>query len=762
MINKSNGYLFTTVPRTWEEAMLCGNGTIGTIVMGQPIKEKLLFTHEKLFIPLSDKVLPPNMGKYLDKIRKMLLNGQYRAVSQFVWNIAKNEGYESLVWTSPFFPAFDLNIDFEEGPFEDYKRELDFSTGLSRVELRVNNNLITREFFVSRKRNIAVLRITSDSFIRTLIDISHRSLTENNTNNNLEKGIRKYQNYIEDNFIIFNNYFSYSNGGYIAVAKIISSGEKQKREKAIEVLADEILIILTLDVYEGDVNIEKYKEKLNEATIPFSHLFKEHKDIHTKIYERIQLSLKKSDNSKSDQLLWESAKKGMVENQFIEKMFNAGRYAVLSSTGEYPPVLQGIWAGSYHVPWSSDYTHDGNLPTVLLCMLPCNMHELLLSYFKYLNDIMPDMKINASRLYNSRGIVLPSRSSRGGLNFHFNEDWPLLFWTAGAAWAARYFYDYWLYTQDNEFFRTVALPFMKEVALFYEDFLIEDKNGKWIFIPSYSPENTPKNSDSQASINATMDIAAAKELFKNLIKACTTLGIEEENIEKWKAILSKMPEYHVNKDGALKEWCYNLEDNYDHRHASHLYPLYYEIDDEIISKNLQEACKRAYKIKEEKKQKEEGIMAFGLIQIGMVAAHLKDGETVKEIIYKLAKSYYFSNYASSHDAGPSLFNTDISGGLPALISECFVQSTTIEKNMKIVGFKIELMPIIIDTWDEGEIKGIRTRGGFEIDLSWGNCKLKSAKIYNHFNRQAEVVYNGKPVVIDRDTKECVLDYDDFC
>ena len=93
----------------------------------------------------------------------------------------------------------------------------------------------------------------------------------------------------------------------------------------------------------------------------------------------------------------------------------------------------------------------------------------------------------------------------------------MTFWTAGAAWACRFFYDYWLYTGNRDFFLQHALPFMKETVLFYEDFLQEGEDGFYVFSPSYSPENNPLNVDSQACVNATMDLAVAREVLNNLI-----------------------------------------------------------------------------------------------------------------------------------------------------------------------------------------------------------------------------------------------------
>jgi alpha-L-fucosidase 2 len=99
------------------------------------------------------------------------------------------------------------------------------------------------------------------------------------------------------------------------------------------------------------------------------------------------------------------------------------------------------------------------------------------------------------------------------------------------------------------------LPMMEKTVLFYEDFLIEyDENGHILFAPSYSPENKPSNSKVSASVNATMDIAAAKEVFTNLISIYDYLGIKPEKKKLLEAKLQKFPPYLINSDGALKEW----------------------------------------------------------------------------------------------------------------------------------------------------------------------------------------------------------------
>ena len=40
-------------------------------------------------------------------------------------------------------------------------------------------------------------------------------------------------------------------------------------------------------------------------------------------------------------------------------------------------------------------------------------------------------------------------------------------------------------------------------------------------------------------------------------------------------MLDRLPAYQTNADGAMREWLWpGLEDNYHHRHQSHIYPVF--------------------------------------------------------------------------------------------------------------------------------------------------------------------------------------------
>ena len=125
---------------------------------------------------------------------------------------------------------------------------------------------------------------------------------------------------------------------------------------------------------------------------------------------------------------------------------------------------------------------------------------------------------------------------------------------------------------------------MEQAAIFFEDYLYEGPDGKFIFSPTQSPENWPAGSKSQATFNATMDVASSKELLTNLISASRKLGKNAKKIPVWEKMLTKMPEYIVAENGIIKEWLTpKLGNNDAHRHSSQLYPLYDGLPDEIAN-----------------------------------------------------------------------------------------------------------------------------------------------------------------------------------
>ncbi|RKS06155.1 glycosyl hydrolase family 65 [Nocardiopsis sp. Huas11] len=396
--------------------------------------------------------------------------------------------------------------------------------------------------------------------------------------------------------------------------------------------------------------------------------------------------------------------------ELVARLVDAGRYAIVSSCGDLPPTLQGVWSGTYDPPWRSGYTFDGNLPSAVAALHATGTPELMLGLFDLLDGMVPDLAENARRLYGCRGLLLPPHASTGGRHNHFGPEWCLTCWTSGAAWMARLYWDHYSHTRDRAFLRERALPFLTAAAEFHEDFLTDDG-----FVPSYSPENTPADGDGQAAVNATLDVAAVRDLTRNLVRAHRELALP--GTRRWLRLAARVPGYRISDAGELAEWAgpagpVQQRDQHAHRHASHLFALWYEPDPAFADPRLRAAAVRTVRSRLSWwRGQESDEMAFGLVQLGLAAARLGLAEEAHETLALLATRYWRPTLVSTHNRG-ALFNVDISGGFPAVVAAMLVGSTE---------GRVDLLPALPRAWPTGRVEGLRARGGVIVDrLEWGS------------------------------------------
>jgi len=718
---------------TWEKALVTGNGTMGVLVQGYPLSDTLILSHARFYMPLNEPLPPVNTGAALDSIRQMLFAGKYGEASRFVVDLSQKEGWDAKRWTDPFVPAFDINIQItgDTGVF-DYKRSVDFTTGVASVTWKGTKGAYSKNIFASRADTIIVISIKGEhkGVLNCALSLSERPKDNSWWQTIYEKTSRSSAVSAEQNFLTYSCTFDKewegSLKGLTGVLKVIPRGGAciTESDKIIVREADEILILVKIEPSfdKSEITSGKLREKLirkiTDVKPDLVSLLDAHTRIHKEIFNRVSLNLSGGDDRdiSSEELLGKSQIN--VVPALFEKEFDAARYNILSSTGIMPPNLQGIWAGTTAPPWSADFTQNGNLQVAISSLMQTNMPELMEAFFRYQESLLPNYRENARLLFNARGIHVASRASTHGLNNHFDRTWPMTFWTAGAAWISQFFYDYYLYTGDLKFLRTRALPFMEEAALFYQDFLVPDTNGKWIFIPSYSPENTPGNSPDQACVNATMDVMAASQLFRNLVDAGHKLSLDTDTIGVWEKMLAGMPAYMVNPDGALREYMWNsLTDNYAHRLASHLYGLW-DITDPGIAQNpaLLSASRNAINERMKfRRQENGGEMAFGMVQLALAAAAVGDAASVGEMLNWLGSAYWFPNLVTTHNPH-ELFNLDLSGCFPAVIVKSLVYSEP---------GKIILLPACPVQWQTGEIQGILLRGQVTLkSLKWNKTTIR--------------------------------------
>jgi alpha-L-fucosidase 2 len=746
-----HGFVSRLPAARWEESMITGNGTIGALVYGNPLNERIILSHEKLFMPEYPPYEAPPLHKYLDRIRELTLEGKGEEAAELLVRAGEEVGIEDMIWTDALIPACQMIIEsLEDEKITDYTRSVNYETGEAITAWKVGGDVYRRYAFFSRADSIGVMKITGSgpALLNFKFRLEQLPINEEDEEEEDEESVASVDDLIlkvnqgaDGDMLfyttVFKKQWENSLKGYSVASKIKAKGGNLGNEDGWLVVenADEILVLMDIKLsYSLPLIPVSDMEKFADAG--YEKLLDAHKQLHSKMFNRFNLQLGSGEKvSRTAEDLLASSSAGNLNPDLVNRLCEASRYALISSTGEIPPTLQGIWGGTWRPAWSSDFTLNGNVPSVIACGLNTNLPELTESYLNYMWSMFDDFKDNAQDLYDAPGIFVPSRTSSSGKTYHYNSEYPHLIWYAGNAWTSQFFYDYWQFTRDEQFLREKAIPFMLASAEFYEFILTKDKDGKFMFIPSYSPEVGPIGHHPLV-INATMDIAALKQLMRNLLKLSEQGWIKAEKSKVWKNILENLPDYAIDDNGDLKEWIWpDYNNNNEHRHASHLYPLFYEVDPDFEnSPGLKQAAITAIENRLKYRRKSNGAeMAFGLVQKGLAAAHLRDTEHAYECVDWLCNSYWSPALTSYHDPG-EIFNVDICGGLPAVVTEMIIQSSV---------DAVELLPALPEKWSEGKIQGVKTRCGVTVSFEWKNLKPVQAKITAHRNTDFTLLYKER-------------------
>jgi hypothetical protein len=734
----ARGFVSIKPAKNWEEGLITANGTLAINALSRPLDERIIFNHERLFMPMGEPHVPPDQSAHLPEIRKLIADGKYKEAEALQFKLS---GQKSFMYPDFYVPAFDLTIDSEpQGEVRDYARSVNFQTGEAVVHWADDRGAFERRMFVSRRDGVAVIKLTGPKpgSISCKLRLEAREPSDefNDDSDIAKKSEAMFEEHFGDiksgadgGSLTFSARFLKSYPRSIKAlegrARVVAAGggTEASADGTLAIKgADSVLLFVDIRLLmdAGKSEQAALESKLAAVSIDYDTLLKNHAALHGALFNRMKLDLGGgADHQKPTEQLMEENTFDNINRAWLEKQFDAGRYNIICSTGELPPNLQGVWGGTYVPGWASDYTHNGNVPSAIAADLMGNMPELMLPYIGYIESLVPDMELNARNFYGCRGIVLPSRTTTHGYNNAFAESFAGGMWVAGAAWAAHFFYDYYLYTGDEKFLAERALPFMEKVAVFFEDFVYEGPDGKYILSPAQSPENWPAGSESQATFNATMDVAAAKELLGAVIVASRKLGRNADKIPVWERMLTKMPDYSVEENGIIKEWLTpKLGNNDAHRHSSQLYPLYDGLPDEIAnSPQLRSAFRKSVEDKLERywKDNKRGFMSFGIVQLGQVSASLGHGELVHHCLKHLVNGFWLNNLASMHNRR-ALFNMDISGGQPSVIIKALADSFP---------GKVRLLPALPKAWPTGTIEGVLCRGAIELNrLHWDEGKIE--------------------------------------
>ncbi|MEU1178670.1 glycoside hydrolase N-terminal domain-containing protein [Streptomyces sp. NPDC005820] len=693
----------------WEDAFLSGNGEVGVMVFGHPHRERIVHNHHRYVLPNESLGMrPPAVADRLEHVRDLLLAGERERAQR-----AFSDG-RALAWTQPFHPGHVLHLDAQavEGPVRGYRRVTDFTTGEVSVTWSDGERDWARRAFVSRTDAVAVVEITGPRLalsIRLSGELPGRPSEVTLSTSAHAAGDA------EASLAIVGVYPPGPGAaGFAGVSRVVISGGRITVEGDVARVegAARVVVLTRMDRSAPLPRVEALLAHLAELPADYDALLARHAPVHGELYNRAELDLgvPAGDRGLPVGELTARADAESLDGALVEALFHSGRYLLLSSSGVLPPRLTGLWLGAWGAAWSGDYTTDANINLQMAGAVLTGMPELIKPYAALIGGQIDDWRTNARTVYGTRGLLAPSRTDgEHGLLFHLDDDWPWAMWVAGADWLLFPLYEYWQATGDEDFLSDTLAPWLVEAAVFFEDFLTrEDADGRVVLVPSYSPEVGPKDVRGVAGVNATMDVAAAWHALTTAAEVCAHLGIEQTAVGRWRALAERLPPYRVDGRGAIAEWAWpGLEIADDHRHISHLYPVWplHDITPDGTPE-LAVAAREALL-----RRGDENMSAHGSLHRALVAARLKDGETARTNVLKiLGRAMLFRSLMTSHNPNLEIYNADAAHCLPAVVVELLLDSRP---------GTVELLPALPPEWRSGSLRGIRTRAGLCVDeLTW--------------------------------------------
>jgi alpha-L-fucosidase 2 len=492
---------------------------------------------------------------------------------------------------------------------------------------------------------------------------------------------------------------------------------------------------------DPQARVKKYIEEAAKKS--FDDILTGHIQAYQQMFNRVSLDLGTTDAAKlpTDQRLKNFAQSN--DPQLAALFFQFGRYLLISSSkpGTQPANLQGLWNESIDPPWSSKYTVNINTEMNYWPAEPTNLSECHEPLFALIKDISGTGSKTAAVNYGAVGWVCHHNTdlwrATGPIDGAF---WG--FWPTGGAWLCQHLWYHYEYSGDNDFLQK-AYPIFKGAAQFFVDTLVEHPKYHWLVTcPSLSPENAMFDRVSTCA-GPTMDMQIIRDLFDDCIMASEILNTDPNFRKVLQEKRDRLAPMQIGKAGQLQEWLEDIDLNVperQHRHVSHLYGLFPSSQIRKDTPDLFAAARKSLELR--------GDGGTGWSKAWKINfwARLWDGDHAYKMLSSLIST---GTYPNMFDAHPP-FQIDGNFGATSGICEMLMQSYSGFADRKLSG-EIDLLPALPSAWPNGSVKGLRARGGFEVDIEWKDNKLEFARIKSLLGNNLKLSYADK--VIEIQTKK---------